>query len=63
MRAGQTSPSDFGQRMRGSGPRWQTVVDLFELHLRGLGFEHPAEDELGILERDRGRARQGTLFP
>jgi len=65
MRSGQAAPSDFGQRMRGSGPRWQAAVDLFELHKRRLGFDDPAAEELGVMDRDRnaGRARQGTLFP
>ena len=62
MRAGQSSSADFGQRMRGSGPRWQTAVDLFELHRRRLGFEHPGSEELGVLDQGGGRLRQRSLF-
>lgn len=38
-RAGQLRASEFGTRMRGSGPRWKLACDLFDLHARRLGMD------------------------
>jgi DNA repair photolyase len=43
IRRGKKNESAFGERMRGHGPRWQLVEDLFALHFRRLGFQPPAE--------------------
>jgi hypothetical protein len=61
MRSAQHSPADFGERMRGAGPRWKNASDLFELHHRRLGFLQRSAEELDAL-RPPGRPRQGTLF-
>ena len=38
MRSGKLRESRFGERMRGHGPRFQLVEDLFRLHCRRLGL-------------------------
>ena len=38
-RAGQTRPSDFHQRMKGRGERWEIVEQLFANLHRSLGYE------------------------
>ena len=38
MRLGNVQEARFGQRMRGHGPRWQTIERLFELHRKRLGL-------------------------
>jgi DNA repair photolyase len=61
MRAGRMNQSAFGQRMHGSGPRWQAVERLFEIHCQrnGLnrGADAPPKSERGA------EALQGELFP
>jgi DNA repair photolyase len=44
IRRGKKNESAFGDRMRGYGPRWQVIEDLFELHRQRLGFEDRRED-------------------
>lgn len=61
MRAGQQTRGAFGSRMRGEGPRWQAVVDLFELHARRLGLEVMPMEFPAEPARPR-TARQGELF-
>jgi DNA repair photolyase len=39
IRRGKKNESEFGERMRGCGPRWQVVEDLFQLHSQRLGFD------------------------
>ena len=56
--AGRT---DFGERMRGRGARWDLVYDTFTLHARRLGFES-TEEELEGLAPEVDRATQGELF-
>ena len=36
MRGGRMNESSFGARMRGVGPRWQSIADLFAQHARRL---------------------------
>jgi DNA repair photolyase len=38
MRGGRMNRSEFGTRMSGSGPRWEAVEQLFEIHCRRLGL-------------------------
>ncbi len=38
VRDGELYQAEFGQRMRGAGPRWQAIEALFEAHHRRLGF-------------------------
>jgi len=61
MRAGALYRSQFGTRMRGEGPRWDAVLQLFRLQCRRLGLEHDARFGAG-----RARApgeQQLDLFP
>lgn len=37
-RGGKLNESRFGARMRGAGPRWKAIEDLFELEARRLGM-------------------------
>ena len=64
VRDGELYQAEFGQRMRGAGPRWQAIEALFEAHHRRLGFvdaarfDHvgttfrrpPANGQLGLFE-------------
>ncbi len=36
MRAGTMNRSDFGERMNGHGPRWNAVLQMFEITCRRL---------------------------
>jgi DNA repair photolyase len=38
MRGGELNDSRFGRRMRGEGPRWESIVQLFELAKRRHGL-------------------------
>ena len=54
MKLGVFNRSDFGVRMRGSGPRWEALEQLFEIQCRRLG--------LNRAEERRPAAKQGELF-
>jgi DNA repair photolyase len=73
MRAGQASPSAFGQRMRGSGARYEATIALFELTKRRLGYAERAGEIEALRPQAASPARparpgrparpaQGTLF-
>jgi DNA repair photolyase len=54
MKLGAWNRSEFGLRMRGSGPRWEALEQLFEIQCRRLGLN---------LDRDgKPRETQGELF-
>ncbi|TAJ08207.1 MAG: PA0069 family radical SAM protein [Planctomycetota bacterium] len=38
MRGGKRNDSRFGARMRGQGPRWRMIEQLFDVHCRRLGL-------------------------
>jgi DNA repair photolyase len=61
MRGGRMNRSDFGERMHGTGPRWEAVSRLFEIHCRrnGLNARRVGEDEVDDSESAQ---RQGELF-
>jgi len=44
MRAGRLSGGAFGERMRGAGPRWRMIEDLFHATCRRLGLNREDED-------------------
>jgi DNA repair photolyase len=50
IRRGKKNESAFGDRMRGHGPRWELVEDLFALHCQRLG-----------LNLESGEPRQDTF--
>jgi DNA repair photolyase len=56
MKLGAWNRAEFGQRMRGSGPRWEAIRGLFAIQCRrlGLNIERP-----GASERE---PVQGELF-
>jgi len=56
VRGGRVDERRFGHRMRGSGPRWQLITDLFHLHRRRLHVATPPP----LIP---SRPRQGELFP
>lgn len=39
MRGGSLTNNRFGERMRGHGPRWTAIEDMFKLKARKLGFD------------------------
>ena len=47
VRGGAMNESAFGDRMRGQGPRWKLIEDLFRLHCKrnGLATEHDLPEE------------------
>jgi DNA repair photolyase len=45
IRRGKKNESKFGERMRGHGPRWQIIEDLFALHCRRLHLNEPSLGE------------------
>lgn len=63
-RAGQSAEerSSFGGRMRGSGPRWETIEQLFALHCRRHGLRLDREEVLAVVAPRRRRSTQGELF-
>ncbi len=57
-RDGKLSDSRFGERMRGSGPRWRMIEDLFESTWQRLGFERMPEPATTTFQRpERARAQ------
>ncbi len=44
-RGGTSGARGFGERMRGAGPRWEAVDNLFKLHCRRLGFAIRERDD------------------
>jgi len=65
VRRGQARPWNFGTRMHGRGPRWESVKRLFELHARRLGLAtREGEDTLRPMtpEVERPAHGQGLLF-
>ena len=59
MRGGRMNRSDFGERMKGSGPRWETVERLFEIHCRRNGL---TTARVGDSKSSARASRQGELF-
>jgi len=65
VRGGKFNESQFHERMRGVGPRWDAIRNLFDLECRRLGFNQERVGENGEEERDRRILRpgeQGHLF-
>jgi DNA repair photolyase len=44
VRGGKMYDSRFGERMRGHGPRWDAIVDLFRVSARRLGLDRDTDD-------------------
>ena len=69
VRDGEMNNAQFGQRMRGQGPRWLAIEALFDVHRRRLGFADAHRDadarerfELGGTTFRRPGNRQLGLF-
>jgi DNA repair photolyase len=65
VRGGRLNESQFGLRMRGVGPRWGAIHDLFELECRRLGFNEERIDEGNEDEEEttfRRPGEQGELW-
>jgi DNA repair photolyase len=56
VRGGKLNESRFGMRMRGTGPRWDAIHDLFDLECRRLGFN---EERVG----EGNAGEEETAFP
>ncbi len=65
-RGGRQSDGTFGARMRGSGPRWDAVRDLFDLCCRKLGLnaKEPVPEDFELTPEPPAEPvyRQSTLF-
>jgi DNA repair photolyase len=63
-RAGQApgQHTHFGARMRGAGPRWAAIEQLFALHCRKYDLMLNREESLDVLRRAPRRPRQADLF-
>jgi DNA repair photolyase len=62
IRRGKKNESQFGERMRGHGPRWQVVDDLFALHCDRLGLAHDREMQPAPAKTFRRPGGQLDLF-
>ncbi len=68
MRGGAMNRSKFGERMSGSGPRWEAAHRLFEIQCTRLGLHGNSEQESTkairpLFPAAAERAFQGSLFP
>jgi DNA repair photolyase len=61
MRGGRMNDPRFGSRMRGDGPRWDVVRDLFDVQCRRLGLSRPPDRDDAPSPFRRPSA-QGSLF-
>lgn len=48
VRGGALNDATFGARMRGQGPRWEAISQLFEAHARRLGFRSDAPERPAV---------------
>lgn len=70
MKGGVLNRSEFGERMRGAGPRWDALVRLFEIQCARLGLRAARRDDAGdgaqelrpLHPAESPRPAQGQLF-
>ncbi len=62
MRGGKLYDSAFHERMRGRGPRYQAVLDLFRLQCRRLGLLTAGDDDIEPARSTPGAGEQLGLF-
>jgi DNA repair photolyase len=62
IRRGKKNESAFGDRMRGHGPRWDLIEDLFALHYKRLQFSALADDDSEPVKTFRRPGDQLALF-
>lgn len=67
IKEGNLNRTEFGARMRGSGPRWEAIHWLFQKECRKQGLNSVQERELDTLvpdeKCDKAEAGQLSLFP
>ena len=61
VRGGKLSDARFSERMKGQGPRWEIIHDLFDLQCRRHGLD-PHFAEGPPLPARRKPEEQGELF-
>jgi hypothetical protein len=54
--------SEYGQRMRGEGARWELIENLFELQAKKLGFITSREDRENIYGPSPAEPDRMTTF-
>jgi DNA repair photolyase len=59
VRGGKLNESRFGARMQGTGPRWEAIERLFDLHVNRLGLNRERRRDPAPA---RCQVRQATLF-
>ncbi len=58
LRGGKLNDPRFGARMRGAGPRWQAIAELFALQCKRLGLNaEPLADAPSTFERPTAQLR------
>lgn len=62
MRDGKLNLPDFGTRMKGSGPHWEMLVQLFQVHCQKLGFNQPGYGREARAQTFRRPTVQPGLF-
>lgn len=61
-RGGKLNESEFGKRMRGSGPYWDMITQSFRLHCRKLGLNDEGAPAKAKLTTFRRPTAQASLF-
>jgi DNA repair photolyase len=62
MKGGVLNRSEFGERMRGEGPYWEMITQIFKIHTRRLGLDHNRAGMQDRKETFRRPSAQGNLF-
>jgi DNA repair photolyase len=62
MRNGKLNLAEFGDRMKGSGPHWEMLTQLFHLHCQKLGFNQPGYGREAQTKTFRRPTAQQRLF-
>jgi DNA repair photolyase len=67
IRMGKKNDAGFGSRMRGQGPRWRMIEDLFALHCERLGLDSGEKEDAKATftrparaQKNEARGRRGT---
>ena len=61
IRGGRLSDSRFGERMRGHGPYWESIRNLFEISRKRYGFADAAESQCAQCIADRTCERPAQI--
>ena len=63
VRGGKMYDARFGERMRGHGPRWDAIVDLFRVRAKRLGLDRDVDDVVRPANTFRRPEPPLPLFP